>query len=62
MESDYARFAIQLFLQESMHYGVCAAYTNFYPVELNQHALDELLDVIQVILFLHSPYSQKEKK
>uniref|UniRef100_A0A8C7YNR8 Olfactory receptor C family, x1 n=1 Tax=Oryzias sinensis TaxID=183150 RepID=A0A8C7YNR8_9TELE len=37
VESDYARFAIQLFLQESMHYGVCAAYTNFYPVELNQH-------------------------
>uniref|UniRef100_A0A3P9J631 Olfactory receptor C family, x3 n=1 Tax=Oryzias latipes TaxID=8090 RepID=A0A3P9J631_ORYLA len=48
VESDYARFAIQLFLQESMHYGVCAAYTNFYPVELNQHALDELLDVIQM--------------
>uniref|UniRef100_A0A8C7YM78 Olfactory receptor C family, x1 n=1 Tax=Oryzias sinensis TaxID=183150 RepID=A0A8C7YM78_9TELE len=33
VESDYARFAIQLFLQESMHYGVCAAYTNFYPSE-----------------------------
>uniref|UniRef100_A0A8C7YIN8 Olfactory receptor C family, x1 n=1 Tax=Oryzias sinensis TaxID=183150 RepID=A0A8C7YIN8_9TELE len=48
VESDYARFAIQLFLQESMHYGVCAAYTNFYPVELNQHALDELLNVIQM--------------
>uniref|UniRef100_A0A672Z3Z2 Receptor ligand binding region domain-containing protein n=1 Tax=Sphaeramia orbicularis TaxID=375764 RepID=A0A672Z3Z2_9TELE len=36
LESDYARFAIQLFLQESVQYGVCAAYTHFYPVSLNQ--------------------------
>ncbi|XP_042372794.1 extracellular calcium-sensing receptor-like, partial [Plectropomus leopardus] len=48
VESDYARFAIQLFLQESVQYGVCAAYTHFYPVILSQHALDELLDVIQM--------------
>lgn len=48
VESDYARFAIELFLQESVEYGVCAAYTHFYPVTLNQQALDELLDVIQV--------------
>ncbi|KAM4567025.1 extracellular calcium-sensing receptor-like [Odontesthes bonariensis] len=47
VESDYARFAIQLFLQESVHYGVCTAYTHFYPVELRQQALDGLLDVIQ---------------
>ncbi|XP_074535021.1 extracellular calcium-sensing receptor-like [Halichoeres trimaculatus] len=47
VESDYARFAIELFLQESGQYGVCAAYTHFYPVTLNQQALDELLDVIQ---------------
>uniref|UniRef100_A0A3B3DA83 Olfactory receptor C family, x3 n=1 Tax=Oryzias melastigma TaxID=30732 RepID=A0A3B3DA83_ORYME len=47
VESDYATFAIQLFLQESVHYGVCAAYTHFYPVDLNQQALDELLNVIQ---------------
>ncbi|XP_047248716.1 extracellular calcium-sensing receptor-like [Girardinichthys multiradiatus] len=32
VESDYARFAIQLFLQESVHYSVCAAYTHFYPM------------------------------
>uniref|UniRef100_A0A4W5RHQ7 Olfactory receptor C family, x1 n=1 Tax=Hucho hucho TaxID=62062 RepID=A0A4W5RHQ7_9TELE len=31
VESDYARFAIQLFLQESVHYGMCAAYVHFYP-------------------------------
>ncbi|XP_078102119.1 extracellular calcium-sensing receptor-like [Sander vitreus] len=48
LESDYARFAIQLFLQESVQYGVCAAYTHFYPVVLSQQALDELLDVIQM--------------
>ncbi|XP_033488055.2 extracellular calcium-sensing receptor-like [Epinephelus lanceolatus] len=48
LESDYARFAIQLFLQESVHYGVCTAYTHFYPVVLSQQALDELLDVIQM--------------
>nr|XP_046244950.1 extracellular calcium-sensing receptor-like [Scatophagus argus] len=47
VESDYARFAIQLFLQESVQYGVCAAYTHFYPVVLSQQALDELLMVIQ---------------
>ncbi|XP_067364211.1 extracellular calcium-sensing receptor-like [Channa argus] len=48
VESDYARFAIQLFLQESVQYGVCAAYTHFYPVSLSQQALDELMDVIQM--------------
>ncbi|XP_028428881.1 extracellular calcium-sensing receptor-like [Perca flavescens] len=48
VESDYARFAIQLFLQESVQYDVCAAYTHFYPVVLSQQALDELLDVIQM--------------
>lgn len=50
-ESDYARFAIQLFLQESVHYGVCAAYTHLYPVVLSQQAVDELLDNIQVLFF-----------
>ncbi|XP_029373000.1 extracellular calcium-sensing receptor-like [Echeneis naucrates] len=47
VESDYAHFAIQLFLQESVQYGVCAAYTHFYPVSLTQAALDELLNVVQ---------------
>lgn len=48
VESDYARFAIQLFLQESVQYGVCAAYTHIYPAHQSQQALDKLLDVIQV--------------
>ncbi|KAF7651620.1 hypothetical protein LDENG_00108200, partial [Lucifuga dentata] len=47
-ESEYARFAIQLFLQESVQYSVCAAYAHFYPEVLSQQALDELLDIIQV--------------
>lgn len=53
MESDYARFAIQLFLQESVHYGVCAAYTHFYPVVVSQQALDDLLNVIQVCIYVN---------
>ncbi|XP_037533474.1 extracellular calcium-sensing receptor-like [Nematolebias whitei] len=48
VESDYARFAIQLFLQESVHFSVCAAYTHFYPVGLSQFDLDKLLMVIQM--------------
>ncbi|XP_050921482.1 LOW QUALITY PROTEIN: uncharacterized protein LOC108900901 [Lates calcarifer] len=44
VDSDYARFAIQLFLQESVQYGVCAAYTHLYPVTLSQQALDKLLE------------------
>lgn len=50
VESDYAHFAIQHFLQELVQYGVCPAYIHFYPVVLSQQALDELLDVIQVPL------------
>uniref|UniRef100_A0A3B5QVU7 Olfactory receptor C family, x3 n=1 Tax=Xiphophorus maculatus TaxID=8083 RepID=A0A3B5QVU7_XIPMA len=48
VESDYARFAIQLFLQESVRYGVCAAYTHFYPVGLSHQAIEKLLNVVQV--------------
>uniref|UniRef100_A0A8C7U2M4 Olfactory receptor C family, x3 n=1 Tax=Oncorhynchus mykiss TaxID=8022 RepID=A0A8C7U2M4_ONCMY len=48
VESDYARFAIQLFLQESVHFGMCAAYVHFYPVVLTQHAVGQLVDTIQV--------------
>ncbi|KAG7268357.1 hypothetical protein CRUP_019567 [Coryphaenoides rupestris] len=46
-DSDYARFAIQLFLQESSLYGVCPAYVHLYPDVLSQQPLDELLDIIQ---------------
>ncbi|KAL7870289.1 hypothetical protein SRHO_G00077860 [Serrasalmus rhombeus] len=47
VESDYARFAIQLFLKESAKYNVCPAYVHFYPVALTREALKELMDTIQ---------------
>ncbi|KAJ7995382.1 hypothetical protein DPEC_G00243990 [Dallia pectoralis] len=46
-ESDYARFAIQLFLEESKKYSLCAAFVHFYPVNLSQHSLMKLVDNIQ---------------
>jgi len=39
MDSDYARFAIQLFLQESSLYGVCPAYVHLYPAVLRVNSL-----------------------
>ena len=47
-ESDYARFAVQLFLQESSLYAVCAAYVHHFPEVLSQKPLDKLMDIIQV--------------
>ncbi|XP_062860439.1 extracellular calcium-sensing receptor-like [Trichomycterus rosablanca] len=47
VESDYARFAIQLFLKESARYSVCPAYVHFYPVTLNAEAIQELLDTVR---------------
>ena len=47
VESDYARFAIQLFLKESAKYNVCPAYVHFYPVALSREALKELMNTIQ---------------
>ncbi|XP_072551568.1 extracellular calcium-sensing receptor-like [Salminus brasiliensis] len=47
VESDYARFAIQLFLKESARYDVCTAYVHFYPVTLPREALRELMNTIQ---------------
>ncbi|TSK38409.1 Extracellular calcium-sensing receptor [Bagarius yarrelli] len=47
VESDYARFAIQLFLKESIRYNVCPAYVHFYPVTLTTEAVQKLMDVIK---------------
>lgn len=49
VETDYARFAIQHFLQESAKVGVCTAYAHLYPVNPSAQDLDKLLNVIQVI-------------
>ncbi|XP_053356913.1 extracellular calcium-sensing receptor-like [Clarias gariepinus] len=47
VESDYARFAIQLFLKESARYHVCSAYVQFYPVTLTSEAVQELMGTIK---------------
>lgn len=47
VESDYARFAIQLFLKESVRYHVCPAYVHFYPVTLTTEAVQVLMSVIK---------------
>uniref|UniRef100_A0A3P8YBP7 G-protein coupled receptors family 3 profile domain-containing protein n=1 Tax=Esox lucius TaxID=8010 RepID=A0A3P8YBP7_ESOLU len=47
VESDYARFAIQLFLQESIKYSVCAAYVHFYPINISPRSVMKLVDTIQ---------------
>ncbi|XP_028818641.1 extracellular calcium-sensing receptor [Denticeps clupeoides] len=46
-QSDYARFAIQLFLQESARFGVCAAYVYFYPMPLTQEVAEELVKTMK---------------
>ncbi|CAB1349305.1 unnamed protein product, partial [Coregonus sp. 'balchen'] len=52
VESDHARFAIQLFLQESVQYGVCAAYVHFYPVVLTQQAVGQHMIIHLVIIVI----------
>ncbi|XP_036441154.1 LOW QUALITY PROTEIN: extracellular calcium-sensing receptor-like [Colossoma macropomum] len=47
VESDYARFAIQLFLKESAKYNVCPAYVHIYPIVLTEEALRELMNTIR---------------
>uniref|UniRef100_A0A3B3SEK5 Olfactory receptor C family, x2 n=1 Tax=Paramormyrops kingsleyae TaxID=1676925 RepID=A0A3B3SEK5_9TELE len=47
VESDYARFAIQLFLEESSKYGACAAYVHFYPVLLSKESIADLMQTIR---------------
>ncbi|XP_076853457.1 extracellular calcium-sensing receptor-like [Brachyhypopomus gauderio] len=47
MDSDYARFAIQLFVKESVRYNVCPAYVHFYPIILSKEALQELMNIIR---------------
>ncbi len=46
VESDYARFAIQLFLKESDRVHICPAYVHFYPVVLMQDAVEELVNIL----------------
>lgn len=43
VESDYARFAIQLFLQEAARYDVCAAYVHFLSLPPIKDAVADLV-------------------
>ncbi|XP_031430033.2 extracellular calcium-sensing receptor-like [Clupea harengus] len=47
LESDYARFAIQLFLQEAARYNVCAAYVHFLSLPLIKDAVVELVKTMK---------------
>ncbi|XP_052007768.1 extracellular calcium-sensing receptor-like [Xyrauchen texanus] len=47
VESDYARFAIQLLLKESERFNICPAYVHFYPVALIQDAVEELVNILR---------------
>ncbi|XP_069053816.1 extracellular calcium-sensing receptor-like [Lepisosteus oculatus] len=45
-ESDYARFAIQLLIEESKKWDACIAYTHFFPATMNK---GDILGVTEVI-------------
>nr|XP_021328978.1 extracellular calcium-sensing receptor isoform X1 [Danio rerio] len=47
VNSDYAHFAIQLFLKESEQFNICPAYVHFYPVVLMEDALEELVNILK---------------
>ncbi|CAM4579253.1 unnamed protein product [Leuciscus chuanchicus] len=47
VDTDYARFAIQLFLKESERFNICPAYVNLYPVALTQDAAEELVNILK---------------
>ncbi|XP_048121045.1 extracellular calcium-sensing receptor-like [Alosa alosa] len=47
VESDYARFAIQLFLQEAARYHVCAAYVHFLSLPPIKDAVVDLVRIMK---------------
>uniref|UniRef100_A0A673MLK3 Extracellular calcium-sensing receptor-like n=1 Tax=Sinocyclocheilus rhinocerous TaxID=307959 RepID=A0A673MLK3_9TELE len=47
VDTDYARFAIQLFLKESERFNICPAYVHLYPVALTQDAVEELVNILK---------------
>ncbi|XP_064159384.1 extracellular calcium-sensing receptor-like [Anguilla rostrata] len=46
-DSDYARFAVQLFLEESARIGVCAAYVHLYPQSMPKQSVIKLIHTIK---------------
>ncbi|MBN3297099.1 CASR protein, partial [Amia calva] len=47
-DNDYARFAIQLFLEEASKREVCVAYTHFYPTAMDKADIMEVTEVIKL--------------
>ncbi|XP_067245198.1 extracellular calcium-sensing receptor-like [Chanodichthys erythropterus] len=47
VDTDYARFAIQLFLKESERFNICPAYIRIYPVALTQDAAEEIVNILK---------------
>ncbi|XP_051727392.1 extracellular calcium-sensing receptor-like [Ctenopharyngodon idella] len=47
VDTDYARFAIQLFLKESERFNICPAYVRIYPVALTQDAAEEIVNILK---------------
>ncbi|XP_056334343.1 extracellular calcium-sensing receptor [Danio aesculapii] len=47
VDTDYARFAIQLFLKESEKFYICPAYVHIYPVALTQNTVEELVKILK---------------
>ncbi|KTG36920.1 hypothetical protein cypCar_00038439 [Cyprinus carpio] len=47
VDTDYARFAIQLFLKESENFNICPAYVHLYPVALTKDAAEELVKTLK---------------
>ncbi len=50
VDTDYARFAIQLFLKESERFNICPAYVHIYPVALTQDAVEQLVNILNLLL------------
>ncbi len=47
VDTDYAWFAIQLFLKESERFNICPAYVHLYPVALTQDGAEELVKILK---------------
>ncbi|XP_051778495.1 extracellular calcium-sensing receptor-like [Erpetoichthys calabaricus] len=47
LDTDYARFGIQLFVEEAKRSGVCVAYAEFFPTTYKRERILEVVDIIK---------------
>ncbi|KAG2462625.1 CASR protein, partial [Polypterus senegalus] len=47
LDTDYARFGIQLFVEEAKRSGVCVAYAEFFPTTYKRERILEVVDIIR---------------